>query len=133
MQRINLIKNQLNLNSKTGSSSRKNNLANKNPTKEKKQKEFINSAYDYLDFDEFLNPKEREYRLKLRKYLEELQPKLNQFYEKQEFPSDLIKKFFSDFPGLIAMHIKGYGSAEVSIWLGVAVMLELSRIGKNLI
>lgn len=129
MQRIILLKNQLSHNQSIANIN-KNYLSKRLSTKEKKQKEIIKSAYDYLEFDEFLTQSEKEFRLKLRKYLEDLQHKLNVYYEKQEFPLDLVKKFLSDFPGLIAMHIKGYGSAEVSFWLGVAVMLELSRIGK---
>lgn len=131
MQRIKLIQNQLILFESPNKILSKNTLANAEPKKEKKQKEFISSAYDYLNFDEFLTPSEREFRLELRKYLEDLQPQLNNFYEKQEFPLGLVKKFLADFPGLIAMHIKGFGSAEISFWLGVAVLLEISRIGKN--
>jgi len=125
MKRITLIKNQLNNN--IISLSQVNEPLSKNYAK--REKEYISSAYDYLDFDEFLTPSEKEKRKKLRIYLQEMSPKLNEYYEKQEFPMDLIRKFFSDFPGLIAMHLKGYGSAEISFWFGVAVILEISRVG----
>ncbi len=130
MERIKLLKNQLSRN--TPIENIKGNLPlDKKIVKEKKKKEIISSAYDYLDFDEFLTPPEVVNRKKLREYLEGLIPQLHSCYEKQEFPLELVKKFFADFPGLIAMHIKGHGSAEISFWYGISVLLELSRIGKK--
>lgn len=141
MQRINLIKNQLNINS-TLAQLKRNFLYNPSPTNQKYKVEkaqknnqipsYFDSAYDFLNFDEFLTPEEIALRLKLRKYLENIKPSLDEFYERQEFPIGLARKFLADFPGLIGMGIKGYGSAESSFWFGVAVLLEISRVDLSL-
>jgi hypothetical protein len=62
MERINLIKNQLKCTEKSTSENRK--------SKKNKEKNIIKSAYDYLNFDQFLTKEEREYRLRLRSFLE---------------------------------------------------------------
>ena len=109
MDRLNLIKNQL----------------KKDTTHIIK---YIDSAYDYLNFDEFLTEDERKLRLRLRNFMEKSLPSLNQHYEKQEFPFTVLTEFLKEFPGLIGMNIKGFGSANISIWMGVTVLMEISRV-----
>jgi acyl-CoA oxidase len=119
MQRISLIKNHLNSSSKISKSQQKQ--TNKTP-------KYISSSYDYLNFDDFLNEDEIKYRKRVRVFMEKIRPRLMEFYQKQEFPKEIMNEFFTEFPGLIAMGIKGYGSAEISFWLGMAVLLEIARV-----
>jgi acyl-CoA oxidase len=117
MERINLIKNQL-------TSSHKVQI----------QQKYISSAYDYLDFDQFLNVEERNYRKNLRNYLEQhVSKELPIYIEKEEFPKELIKNLINEFPGILASTIKGYSSANFSNSLAIAVSLEISRIDMSLL
>lgn len=119
MERIKLIKNQL------SSSSSSN--------KKEMEKGYIKSAYDFLEFDEFLTKDERVYRKKLREYLEKnVIPKMPNYLEKQEFPLDIAKDLIKHFPGILGLTNKGYGSAGYSQWLGTAVGMELARADMSL-
>jgi alkylation response protein AidB-like acyl-CoA dehydrogenase len=118
MLRINLLRNQL-----------CPNLLNQTKGTSNATHKYISSAYDYLDFDQFLTKEEIEYRKRLRTFLEnEVSPKIPYYYEKQEFPLDLFKLMISKFPGILGSAHQGYGSAGFSHNLALAVNLELSRI-----
>jgi hypothetical protein len=105
MQRISLIENQLN------SLPKNPNILKKETNKIPK---FISSSYDYLNFDDFLSEDEIKYRKRVRNFMEKIRPRFIEFYQKQEFPIEIMNEFLLEFPGLIAMGIKGYGSAEIS-------------------
>ena len=88
MLRIELIRNQINC--------RDNKLSN--PTEigkaKSKQLKYISSAYDYLDYDQFLTTEERAYRLRLHEYLErEVKNQIIEFNERSEFPFEIVRKF----------------------------------------
>jgi alkylation response protein AidB-like acyl-CoA dehydrogenase len=129
MKRITLIKNQLS----NKNSTLENKLKTKDAHKESKTPKYISSAYDYLDFDQFLNHSERTYRQKLREYLKkEVESQINPYIEKKEFPRPIIQKILSNFPGLMGFSLKGYGSAGYSQWLTYAVLIELARCDVSL-
>jgi alkylation response protein AidB-like acyl-CoA dehydrogenase len=131
MKRIALLKNQLsNNNIDTKSTPSKNTQTQPQIQKPIKYKA---SAYDYLDFDQFLNKDERKYRLSLREFLKtEIESQINSFIEKKEFPRILIQKILAKFPGIMGFSLKGYGSAGYSLWLTWAVLMELSRCDLSL-
>lgn len=126
MNRITLIKNQLS----NENLSKEKNHKNKDETKKPK---YVSSAYDYLDFDQFLNKSERTYRQKLREFLKkQIETQINTYVEKKEFPKPLIEKLISNFPGIMGFSLKGYGSAGYSQWLTYAILIELARCDVSL-
>lgn len=53
----------------------------------------MDSAFDFFHFGDFLSSEDNEYRLKLRAFLEkEIQPTINNYVEKAEFPEEFIPK-----------------------------------------
>lgn len=94
----------------------------------RKEIKIVKSAYDYLNFDEFLTTEERAYRKRLREYLdEEVTPKLIKDLEKSDFSYEIVEKFNKAFPGIASLNIKGYGCPGFSFWLCSAIVMELSR------
>lgn len=54
---------------------------------------YVDSAFDYFRFSDFLTPEENKNRLKLRALLErEIAPTINDYVERAEFPEEYIPK-----------------------------------------
>lgn len=125
MERINIIKNQLNC-TKTSKDQNKK-------TKKNKEKNIVKSAYDYLNFDQFLTSEEREYRLRLRSYLEiEVKKQIIPFNEKTDFPYEIVRNLVEKFPGVISPTMRDYGGEGLSPNLAAAICMELARIDMSL-
>jgi acyl-CoA oxidase len=102
MKRINLIRNQL--------------------------KSKLSTAYDYLNFDEYLTKEEIEFRDKYKKYLnEKVVPQMPKYLDTHEFPIDLIKDYIKTFPGILGLNHRGYGSINTSPWLSYVLVLEMAK------
>jgi acyl-CoA oxidase len=109
MERILLLRNQLNIN-------------------QTKNKTRVQSSYDYFNFDYLLNKEEREYRIRVRTYLEsQVLPNLTYYLEQRKFPKELMIQFVNNFPGIIGLSLKGYECAGFSPWLSCAIAMELGR------
>lgn len=104
------------------------NLLRKQLSSKTLNNEIINSSLEYFNFDQFLTKEETNYRKKLREYLErEVTPIIPSYYEKAEFPLDVIKKLVANFPGILGLTLKGNGSIGMSFNLAMAVTIELAR------
>jgi alkylation response protein AidB-like acyl-CoA dehydrogenase len=108
MKRLNLIKNQL-----------------------RQKIKYVESAYDYLNFDDYLTTIEKEYRLKLRSYLEkEVKNQIIEYVDKTEFPYEIVRKLVKEFPEIVAPNLKEFGG--LSFHLCIAVAMEIARIDMSL-
>ena len=119
MNRIALIKNQLK-------------SRDKNSRKELTP-QIVRSAFEYFDYDQFLTKEEREFRRRLRLFLEkEVEQQIIPYLERREFPLVLIEKLVKEFPGIIGAAIKGYGTQGYSHWLSWIIIMEFSRVDLSL-
>jgi glutaryl-CoA dehydrogenase len=81
---------------------------------------------DYYQFDALLTPQERELRDRVRVFCdEEVVPIINEYWERAEFPFELIPKIAE--LGIVGGTIKGYGCPELSTVAVGIVAAELSR------
>jgi acyl-CoA oxidase len=92
---------------------------------------YVESAYDYLNFDDYLTKIEKEYRLKLRSYLEkEVKNQIIEYLDKTEFPYEIVRKLVKEFPEIVAPNLKEFGG--LSFHLCIAVAMEIARIDMSL-
>ena len=120
LNRINLIKNQL-------SASVSNTKAPKVKTV---PKQIIKCALNYLDFDDFLTPEEKQYRTSLRNFLEreKISEKFTSLIETQSFDLEIPRKIVKEFPDILM----GLASKETSIFKWASILMELGRCDVNL-
>src|SRR5436305_447614 len=83
-------------------------------------------ATDYYRLDDTLSPAEREIRDRVRRFSDhEVVPIINAYWEKAEFPFDLIPKLAE--LRIAGTTTKGYGCPGMSRLAGGLVSRELSR------
>jgi glutaryl-CoA dehydrogenase len=84
------------------------------------------SPVDYYNLDDMLTPEVRELRYTVRKFMQmEVEPIINAYWERAEFPTELIPKLAG--LGLGGAQIVGYGCAGLSnVGMGI-VGMELAR------
>ncbi|MCD9637866.1 Acyl-coenzyme A oxidase 4, peroxisomal [Datura stramonium] len=87
-------------------------------------------ASDYYQLGDLLTPEKRAIRLKVRECMEkEIAPIMTQYWEKAEFPFEVI-------PKLGALHIsggtiKGYGCPGLSITGSAVALAEIARVNAS--
>ncbi|MFN7181436.1 MAG: acyl-CoA dehydrogenase family protein [Planctomycetota bacterium] len=82
------------------------------------------NIYDFYDVDSLLTEEEKLIRDLVREFTEkEVKPKISMYYEKGEFPVELIKKMAE--MGLLGGNIKGYGCSGLNNVAYGLVMQEL--------
>ena len=118
INRINLIKNQLNSSHK------------KTPKKPK----FIDCALSYLHFDDLLKPEEKNFRINLRKYLQsnKFEENFNYYIEIEEFPKDFFKDLHKEFPGILVGLSETKTFPKFSVFLWASILIELARCDGNI-
>ncbi|KAG8377036.1 hypothetical protein BUALT_Bualt09G0126300 [Buddleja alternifolia] len=88
-------------------------------------------ASDYYQFDDLLTPEEQTIRNKVRECMEkEVAPTMAKYWEKAEFPFDVIPKF-----GALRVaggSIKGYGCPDISITGNAIAIAEFARVDASL-
>jgi glutaryl-CoA dehydrogenase len=85
------------------------------------------SAGDYYHLDDLLTPEEREVRYRTREFFTtEIEPIITPYWEKAEFPHEVIPKFraFGYGGGML----KGYGCAGISPVASGVMGMEMSRV-----
>lgn len=97
---------------------------------------FVGSALDFLNFDEFLTAEESAYRLAFRKYMEDerFSEKLSQLVEKQQFGINLLRKLENKFKGIFTglSHNDANNKHNMSVFLWAAILMELGRVDLNI-
>ncbi|KAG8388966.1 hypothetical protein BUALT_Bualt02G0180200 [Buddleja alternifolia] len=84
-------------------------------------------ASDYYQFDDLLTPEEQAVRKKVRECMEkEVAPIMAKYWEKAEFPFEVIPKFGA--LRIAGGNIKGYGCPSISITGNAIVMAEVARV-----
>jgi glutaryl-CoA dehydrogenase len=87
----------------------------------------VSTAVDYYRLDDLLTPEEREVRLRTREFFEtEVEPIITPYWEKAEFPFELIPRFkaFGYGGGML----QGYGCAGISAVASGLMGMEMSRV-----
>ncbi len=84
------------------------------------------TSVDFYQLDDLLTPEERDIRFRVREFgAREVVPIINPYWERAEFPTELIPKFPG--LGLTGGMIKGYGCAGITA-VGMGMMaMEMSR------
>eukprot|EP00744_Colponema_vietnamica_P003286 GILI01005058.1.p1 GENE.GILI01005058.1~~GILI01005058.1.p1 ORF type:complete len:463 (-),score=156.24 GILI01005058.1:207-1514(-) len=89
------------------------------------------ASSDFFQFDDLLTADERALRLRVRQFMEtEVLPKVNHYYERAEFPFELVPKI-RDL-GLCGTSIKGYGCPGLSHMASMLITLEMARIDASI-
>lgn len=84
------------------------------------------SSADYYQIDDLLDSSEREIRRRVRTFVKtEVEPIINDYWERAEFPHELIPKLAA--LGICGGMIQGYGCPGLSPVAAGLVMMELSR------
>jgi glutaryl-CoA dehydrogenase len=85
---------------------------------------------DFYSIAQTLSKEDNEIRLRVRAFMEqEIQPIINDFWERDEFPFDVLPKF-SEL-GIVGLPIKGYGCPGKSTTLMGFVMMEIARVDSS--
>lgn len=86
----------------------------------------LQTSVDYYRMDELLTPEERDYRDRTRQFFDtEVLPIINPYWERAEFPNQLIPKLAA--LGMAGGMLKGYGCPGMSgVAMGMTAM-EMSR------
>lgn len=86
----------------------------------------IYESFDYFHVDQFLSKKQRELRLRVREYVEQVvKPNINPYWDRAEFPYE-IAMGLRDL-GIVGGIIRGHGSAGLDALEAGLVMYELAR------
>src|SRR5579859_2889500 len=81
---------------------------------------------DYYRLDDLLTPQERDLRYLVRQFMQtEVEPIINGYWERAEFPTQLIPKLAA--LGIAGGQIKGYGCAGLSNVAVGMIGMEMSR------
>lgn len=87
----------------------------------------VNTAVDYYHFDDLLTDEEREIRYRVRQFCEtEIDPIINDYWERAEFPMQLIPKYVP--LGLAGGMLKGYGCPGISAVASGVLGMEMVRV-----
>ena len=86
---------------------------------------------DFYMLSRTLSPQDNELRLKVRSFLEqEVQPIINGYWERDEFPFELLPRFAT--LGIAGLPFQGYGCPGKSTTLMGFIMMELARIDASI-
>ncbi|MGF6636616.1 acyl-CoA dehydrogenase family protein [Paraburkholderia sp. MM6662-R1] len=86
---------------------------------------------DFYQLTRTLSDEDNQLRLKVRKFMEqEVQPIINDFWSRDEFPFELLPKFQA--LGIAGLPIKGYGCPGKSTTLMGFIMMELARVDASI-
>jgi len=86
---------------------------------------------DFYQIGHTLSPEENGIRLKVRSFMEsEVQPIISDFWERDEFPFDLLPKISA--LGIMGVSYDGYGCPGGSTTLMGFVMMEIARIDSSM-
>lgn len=93
--------------------------------------DFPAAAYDALGLDALLTPEERAVRDKVRAFAErEVAPVIVDFWERAEFPFEIVPKLAALGLGGATMH--GYGCPGLSIMANAMAAMELARVDASM-
>jgi glutaryl-CoA dehydrogenase len=86
---------------------------------------------DFYQLTKTLSDEDNQLRLKVRTFMEqEVQPIINEFWGRDEFPFELLPKFAA--LGIAGLPIKGYGCPGKSTTLMGFIMMELARVDASI-
>ena len=102
-----------------------------NPTAIEKPAKLPEADGDFYLLSNTLSKEDNSLRLKVRAFMEaEVQPVINDFWSRDEFPFELLPKFKS--LGIAGLPIKGYGCPGKSTTMMGIVMMELARVDASI-
>jgi glutaryl-CoA dehydrogenase len=85
---------------------------------------------DFYSVARTLSKEDNEIRLRVRSFMEsEVQPIINDYWERDEFPFEVLPKFKK--LGIAGLQFKGYGCLGKSTTLFGFVMMELARVDSS--
>jgi glutaryl-CoA dehydrogenase len=85
---------------------------------------------DFYEVSQTLSKEDNDIRLKVRAFMErEVQPIINDYWERDEFPFDVLPKF-SEL-GVAGLQFKGYGCLGKSTMLFGFLMMEIARVDSS--
>ncbi|KAL6077641.1 Acyl-coenzyme A oxidase 4, peroxisomal [Balamuthia mandrillaris] len=86
---------------------------------------------DFFQLDDLLTEEQRSIRKRVREFMEvEIAPHVNEYYDKAEFPYELVPKFKN--LNLAGAHIKGYGCPGLSHIASAMMVVEMSRVDASM-
>jgi len=93
--------------------------------------DFPACVHDALNLDELLSPDERRVKARVRAFMEkEVAPVIADYWEKAEFPFELVPKLSA--LNLGGATIKGYGSNGLRLMENAMAVVELSRVDASM-
>jgi glutaryl-CoA dehydrogenase len=102
-----------------------------NPTTIEKSAKLPEADGDFYLLSNTLSKEDNSLRLKVRAFMEtEVQPVINDFWSRDEFPFELLPKFRS--LGIAGLPIKGYGCPGKSTTMMGFLMMELARVDASI-
>jgi glutaryl-CoA dehydrogenase len=102
-----------------------------NPTTIEKSAKLPEADGDFYLLSNTLSKEDNSLRLKVRAFMEtEVQPVINDFWSRDEFPFELLPKFKS--LGIAGLPIKGYGCPGKSTTMMGFLMMELARVDASI-
>jgi glutaryl-CoA dehydrogenase len=102
-----------------------------NPTAIEKPAKLPEADGDFYLLSNTLSKEDNSLRLKVRAFMEtEVQPVINDFWSRDEFPFELLPKFKS--LGIAGLPIKGYGCPGKSTTMMGFLMMELARVDASI-
>ncbi len=102
-----------------------------NPTAIEKPAKLPEADGDFYLLSNTLSREDNSLRLKVRAFMEtEVQPVINDFWSRDEFPFELLPKFKS--LGIAGLPIKGYGCPGKSTTVMGFLMMELARVDASI-
>jgi glutaryl-CoA dehydrogenase len=102
-----------------------------NPTAIEKSAKLPEADGDFYLLSNTLSKEDNSLRLKVRAFMEtEVQPVINDFWSRDEFPFELLPKFKS--LGIAGLPIKGYGCPGKSTTMMGFLMMELARVDASI-
>ena len=102
-----------------------------NPAAIEKPAKLPEADGDFYLLSNTLSKEDNSLRLKVRAFMEtEVQPVINDFWSRDEFPFELLPKFKS--LGIAGLPIKGYGCPGKSTTMMGFLMMELARVDASI-
>ena len=102
-----------------------------NPTAIERPAKLPEADGDFYLLSNTLSPEDNALRLKVRSFMEaEVQPIINEFWSRDEFPFELLPKFQA--LGIAGLPIKGYGCPGKSTTMMGFLMMELARVDASI-
>ena len=102
-----------------------------NPTAIERPAKLPEADGDFYLLSNTLSPEDNALRLKVRSFMEaEVQPIINEFWSRDEFPFELLPKFQA--LAIAGLPIKGYGCPGKSTTMMGFLMMELARVDASI-